>query len=189
MQYIQNKRPSDPCPYFIEPLKPGPDYEESNHKVIPENEIFIRKPLIPLGRFYPTYLIWVDDTAELLDIFDKTVLKCKQKIDTGIYNPQSKFLFVANQNEKNLNKIFAKNEYLTRHRYVAIFQALPFGIDQKFKVYGHDIANQDNFKEMILNHLWSASTPFKVVDDAFTPLSNFKGTKLLVITFNLFTSK
>ena len=178
MREIQIKRPSDPCPYFIDPLKPNTDYKESNHKVIPENEIFIRKPLIPLGRFYPTYLIWVDDTAEILEIFDKTVLNCIQKIDTGVYNPQSKFLFVANQNEKDLNKMFGKNKYLTRHRYVAIFQSLPFGIDQKFKVYGHDIVNQADNKKMILNHLWSAATPFKVLDDAFTPVSNFKGMSL-----------
>ena len=172
---IQNKRPSDPCPYFLEPQKPNSDYRDSNHKVIPENEIYIRKPLIPLGRFYPTYLIWVEDTTEILKIFDKTVLNCQQKIDTGIYNPQSKFLFVANQNEKDLKKIFSQNKYLTRHRYVAILQSLPFGTDQKFKVYGNDILNQDDGKGMILNHLWSGSTPFKVLDDAFTPLTNFDG--------------
>ena len=99
------KQQPESCPYFVEPLKPKLKYEKSNPIVVPDNEIYTRKPLIPLGKFYPTYLIWVDDISSILKVFDATVLKCDQKIDRGIYNRQSKFLFVMNQNEKNLEKV------------------------------------------------------------------------------------
>ena len=110
-----------------------------------------------------------------MSIFDKTVLKCEQKIDAGIYNRQAKFLFVANQKEKNLVKVFGKNEYLTKHRYVAIIQSLPYGVDQKFKVYSNNLANQDKSQTMVFNHLWSTSNRFKIIEDVFSSMSNLNG--------------
>ena len=179
LKAIQDTRPPEHCPYFIEPLEPELGYEDSNPKVVSNDEIYTRTPLIPLGRFYPTYLIWVDDTSDILSIFDKTVLKCEQKIDAGIYNRQSKFLFVANQNEKNLVKVFGKNEYLTQHRYVAVIQSLPYGIDQKFKVFGNNLANQDESEKLIFNHLWSTTNRFKVIEDVFSSVSDLQGKALV----------
>ena len=175
LKAIQDARPPEHCPYFIEPLEPELGYEDSNPKVVSNDEIYTRTPLIPLGRFYATYLIWVDDTSDILSIFDKTVLKCEQKIDAGIYNRQAKFLFVANQKEKNLVKVFGKNEYLTKHRYVAIIQSLPYGVDQKFKVYSNNLANQDKSQTMVFNHLWSTSNRFKIIEDVFSSMSNLNG--------------
>ena len=174
LKQIQDSRPTEPCPYYIEPQQPKPDYKDSNPVVVPENEIYTRKPLIPLGRFYPTYLIWVDDTTDILTIFDKTVLKCEQKVDRGIYNRQAKFLFVANQ-KVDLSKILGNSRYLTQHRYVAVVQSLPFGIDQKFKVYGYDLTANNKDQMIVLNHLWSTSKQFTALGDIFTPMTNFKG--------------
>ena len=175
LKSIQDARPAEPCPYFVEPLQPKPGYEDSNHIVIPVEKIFVRQSLIPLGRFYPTYLLWVNDTADVLAIFDKTVLKCEQKIDTGIYNRQAKFLFVVDQGKKDLDDVFAENEYLTKHRNVAIIQSLPYGVDQKFKVYSNNLANQDKSQVLLFNHLWSTSNRFKIIDNIFSSISNLKG--------------
>ena len=179
LKSIQDARPAEPCPYFVEPLQPKPGYEDSNHIVIPDEKIFVRQSLIPLGRFYPTYLLWVNDTADVLAIFDKTVLKCEQKIDTGIYNRQAKFLFVVDQGKKDLDDVFAKNEYLTKHRNVAIIQSLPYGVDQKFKVYSNNLAKHDGEEKLIFSHLWSTSNRFKGLDDIFVPASDLKGELLL----------
>ena len=178
LETLMTKQQPESCPYFVEPLKPKLEYEKSNPIVVPDNEIYTRKPLIPLGKFYPTYLIWVDDISSILKVFDATVLKCDQKIDRGIYNRQSKFIFVMNQNEKNLEKVFTKSEYLKKHQNVAIIQSLPFGVDQKFKVYGNNIATEKDI-EITINHLWSTSNPFKDIEDVFAPKSNSKGKVLL----------
>ena len=175
LKAIHDARPPEHCPYFIEPLEPELGYQESNPKVVSNDEIYTRTPLIPLGRFYPTYLIWVDDTTNILSIFDKTVLKCDQKIDAGIYNRQAKFLFVANQEEKNLVKVFGKNKYLTQHRYAAVIQSLPYGIDQKFKVYSNNLSNQDKGQVLVLNHLWSSSNRFKTIEDVFSSVLDLQG--------------
>ena len=78
----------EPCPYFVEPLN---EYNSSNTVVIPDDDILIRNPLIPIYRFFPTYLIWVDNVEKLLQIFDKTVMICDQKVDAGIYNEVGKY--------------------------------------------------------------------------------------------------
>ena len=132
-----------------------------------QEEIFVKQSLIPLGRFYPTYLIWINDTSDILTIFDNTVLKCEQKIDTGIYNRQAKFLFVADQDRKHLDDLFSKNRYLTQHRNVAIIQSLPYGLDQKFKVYSNSLAKHDGEEKLTFNHLWSTSNRFKGLDNIF----------------------
>ena len=78
----------EPCPYFVEPLN---EYNSSNTVVIPDDAILIRNPLIPTYKFFPTYLIWVDNVQKLLQIFDKTVMICDQKVDAGIYNEVGKY--------------------------------------------------------------------------------------------------
>ena len=69
------------------------------------------------------------------------------------------------------------SKYLKTHKYVALVQPLPYGIDQKFKIFGYDFFNQNPKIEhkIIMNHIWSNGNPFKKLEDAFTPLNRFHG--------------
>ena len=58
--------------------------------------------------YFPTYIIWLDDIAQLLQIFDKTVLKCDQIIEVGIYNTAAKFFFIMNQKGKHYKRFVHK---------------------------------------------------------------------------------
>ena len=106
---LQKSKPAELCPYFIEPY--DGEIQKENTRVMPKNSIFLRTPLIKMAKYFPTYLIWVDDIEKILRIFDRTILTCDQKIEVGIYNPSAKFMFILNENEKNLDKIFTYNEY------------------------------------------------------------------------------
>ena len=45
-----------------------------------------------------------------------------QKVDVGIYHPSSRFFFVVNLEDTELEKIFHYNDYLYRHSQVGILQ-------------------------------------------------------------------
>ena len=172
---LQKSRPVEPCPYFVVPY--DGEMQKENTRVMPKNSIFLRAPLITMTKYFPTYLIWVDDIEKLLQIFDKTILTCDQKIEVGIYKPNAKFLFVLNEHEKNLDKVFTYNEYLKKHQYVSLIQSLPFGVEQKFKFYGFNFYyDKINADKTVLNNVWSKSNRFKSLEDVFTDLSQFKGT-------------
>ena len=172
---LQKSRPAEPCPYFVVPY--DGEIQKENTRVMPKNSIFLRTPLITMTKYFPTYLIWVDDIEKLLQIFDRTILTCDQKIEVGIYKHHAKFLFILNEYEKNLDKIFTYNEYLKKHQHVSLIQSLPFGLEQKFKFYGFNFYyEKTNAPKTILNNVWSKSNLFKSLKDVFTDLSQFKGT-------------
>ena len=156
----QDNEPPEPCPYFVEPAKPKPGYEESNKRMIGENEVFIRKTMFAIVRFIPTYIIWVDDLKMVLEIFDKSMMICEQKFDAGVYNPQAKFLFVVDQNDKDLSRIFSYrfpnlNYPKKYHNFCCICRILKF---LKFKKDHLDLgictANTSRLTNMLLwyNH-------------------------------------
>ena len=110
---LQQNKPLDPCPYFVEPLT---EYDRTNTVVIPEDEILIRDPLIPIKFYRPTYLIWVENLKKLLQIFDNTILRCDQIMEVGIYRESAQFLIIMeDQKENDLEKIFDYNENLKLH--------------------------------------------------------------------------
>ena len=168
---LQQNKPLDPCPYFVEPLT---EYDRTNTVVIPEDEIFIRDPLIPIKTYRPTYLIWVENLEKMLQIFDNTILRCDQIMEVGIYRESAQFLIIMEQEENDLEKVFDYNENLKLHPHVAIIQSLPLGMEQKFKVYGYNFF-EDGSTEILLNFIWSKSNPFQVVEDIFTDMSQFRG--------------
>ena len=172
---LQKWKPAELCPYFVEPY--DGEIQKENTRVMPKNSIFLRTPLITMTKYFPTYLIWVDAIEKLLQIFDQTILTCDQKIEVGIYKPHAKFLFVLNEHEKNLDKIFTYNEYLKKHQHVSLIQSLPFGVEQKFKFYGFNFYYEKiDASKTVLNNVWSKSNRFKSLEDVFTDLSQFKGT-------------
>ena len=129
-----------------------------------------------MTKYFPTYFVWVDDVEKMLQIFDRSILKCDQKIEVGIYNPAAKFLFVVNQNENNIDIFFSYNEYLSKHQHVSLIQSLPFVTEQKFKLYGYNFFHGEfDTSRTILNRIWSKSNPFKNIKDVFTDISQFKG--------------
>ena len=183
-EIFQNSKPTDYCPYFIEPYEEETQNKESileigdpvNRVVVPKDKIFLRTPLITMTKYLPTYFVWVDDVEKMLQIFDRSILKCDQKIEVGIYNPAAKFLFVVNQNENNIDKFFSYNEYLSKHQHVSLIQSLPFVTEQKFKLYGYKFFHGEfDTSRTILNRIWSKSNPFKNIKDVFTDISQFKG--------------
>ena len=62
---------------------------------------------------------------------------------------------------------------------MAVIQSLPYGIDQKFKVFGNNLANQDESEKLIFNHLWSTTNRFKVIEDVFSSVSDLQGKALV----------
>ena len=59
----------------------------SDQYFFPRDELYQRSPFIPLLDYYPSYFIWMKNYTRLFSIFDSTILKCKQKVDVGIYDP------------------------------------------------------------------------------------------------------
>ena len=127
LETLQKSLKEEPCPMFLEPhhrrRRAAVDHHDDHHGgdhedsiLIPRDEMHQREPLIPIYQYHPTYVIWTQDIPRLLQIFDKTIMKCKQKIDVGIYNSDARFFFVIDQNESDdkANEIFHYNDYLYR---------------------------------------------------------------------------
>ena len=131
LETLQKSLKEEPCPMFLEPhhrrRRAAVDHHDDHHGdhedsiLIPRDEMHQREPLIPIYQYHPTYVIWTQDIPRLLQIFDKTIMKCKQKIDVGIYNSDARFFFVIDQNEGDdkANEIFHYNDYL--YRYVMFY--------------------------------------------------------------------
>jgi hypothetical protein len=89
-----------------------PNQHEEAEISIPRDQIYLREPLVPIQKYYPSYVIWTKDVNKVLDIFDKTILNCPQKIDVAIYHPSARFFFVVDQpgvlNGTRPEEIFAK---------------------------------------------------------------------------------
>ena len=68
---------------------------------------------------YHTVVVHTKDLGKVLDIFQRTVLNCSHLMETGIYNIENRFLFIADQDD-NLpelsEKIFESSDLISNHR-------------------------------------------------------------------------
>ena len=55
---IQRSQLPEPCPIFQKPTVENHSNEFVNGIYVPPGDLYIRKHLIPLGRHYPTYVVW-----------------------------------------------------------------------------------------------------------------------------------
>ena len=112
-------------------------------------------------------------------------MKCKQLIHLGVYHPSSRFFFVVNLEDKELEKIFHYNDYLYRHSQVGILQPTKTLDPEKamYKILGYNFYFKENgLPEVNINHVWTTETPFKSIKDAFTDMKHFQGKHFRIAT-------
>ena len=65
---------------------------------------------------------------------------CKQRVEVGIYHASSRFFFVVDTEENDLEKIYEYNDFLHRHSQLGILQRVKTLDPQKimFKIYGYN---------------------------------------------------
>ena len=179
---IQKSRPAEPCPMFLEPhhrrrRRAAVDHHDENTILIPRDQMHEREPLIPIYQYYPTYLIWTQDVPKLLEIFDKTIMKCKQKIDVGIYDSDARFFFVVDyiDGDQKAHDIFHYNDYLHRHPQMGVIKKVDSS-KMMYKIYGYNFFHEANgHGEVIVNYVWSMENPLTSIKAAFTDMKQFHG--------------
>ena len=81
LKAVQKSRPVEKCPIFIKPhhkrrRKRATESDSDDHDLhlsdedityIPrdESKLFYREPLIPIHKYYPTYVIWTSNISEV----------------------------------------------------------------------------------------------------------------------------
>ena len=186
LETLQKNRPEEPCPMFLEPhhrrRRAAEDHDHGDYEdsiLIPRDEMHQREPLIPIYQYHPTYVIWTQDIPRLLRVFDETIMKCKQKIDVGIYNSDARFFFVIDQNEGDdrAHEIFHYNDYLHRHPQTAVIKKVD-SAQIKYKIYGYNFFHEANDEgEVIINYVWSLENPLTDIKAAFTDMKHFHGNR------------
>ena len=57
-----------------------------------------------------------------MQIFDASIMKCKQKIDLGVYHASSRFFFVFDDETEETEFLRTFNDNLSKHPQVGIIQ-------------------------------------------------------------------
>ena len=155
-------------------------HEMSEEYFFPDEKLHHIDPLIPMFDYYPSYFIWTKNYTRLFSIFDSTVMRCKQKVDVGIYNPDARFYFIIS-NSENPQSVFEFNDYLHRHPQVAVLQkvdTLKSG-RIKYKIYGYNFFHQVNgLGNVVINHVWDPESKIFHTKQAFTDTMDMKGKNL-----------
>lgn len=83
-------------------------------KLYPRDDpvMHMRDPLLPSHNYHRSVVVWGgrDDVAAAYGVFNRTVMWCDQKIDVGIFNPQTRFYFLSA--ERLDEHIFSFERYL-----------------------------------------------------------------------------
>ena len=58
-----------PCPYFTKPYGKRYANNDTNYILIPQDEIYQRKEIIPRFEYNPTYIVWVQNHRKRLFLF------------------------------------------------------------------------------------------------------------------------
>ena len=117
--------------------------------------------------------------SQVVDIFDQTVLQCKQRMDVGVYARDSKFLFLIENESEMEDVVFEKSHFIKKHPRVAFITKVDTKAVLRFKIFGYNFITWQNKKvPKILNYIWSPQNRITNISDAFTDISNFQGNTL-----------
>ena len=112
-------------------------------------------------------------------------MKCKQLIHLGVYNPSSRFFFIVDETEEELEfkKIF--NDYLSKHSQVGIIQRVRTKDMDKamYKIYGYNLFSEEIGGPIVqINYIWTTNNRINNIKDAFSDRRKFQGKQFVVAT-------
>ena len=112
-------------------------------------------------------------------------MNCKQLVHLGVYHPSSRFFFVVDETEEELelNKIF--NDYFSRHPQVGIIQRVRTKNVHKvmYKIYGYNLFVKENGLPIVqINYIWTTNNRINNIKDAFSDRRKFQGKQFVVST-------
>ncbi len=163
---------SDSCPFFI-PWTNLSREERSSSFLVPEDSIYIREQLIPAGKQRNNIFVWAKQAnlQKVLSIFESTVMDCKQKWNLGVFNKDTKFLFLT-ENENETETVFSLDS-VTKHPSVAAMQRSG---DATVQFWSYNFYHETNGKpRLLLNELWRQGAPPPPDGAIFTPQETFGG--------------
>ena len=105
-------------------------------------------------------------------------MKCKQKIDLGVYHASSRFFFVFDDETEETEFLKIFNHNLSKHPQVGIIQRVKTKkIDKNlYKIYGYNFfAKENNLPIVQINYLWTPNNVINNIRQAFTNLYGFDG--------------
>ena len=110
-------------------------------------------------------------------------MKCKQLIHLGVYNPSSRFFFIVDETEEELEfkKIF--NDYLSKHSQVGIIQRVRTKDMDKamYKIYGYNLFSEETGGPIVqINYIWTTNNTINHIRYAFSDRHKFQGKHLIV---------
>lgn len=136
---------------------------------------YIRRPFFPKNKFHSSMFVWVRNRGtldEVLSIFDGTIMHCKQKIEPGIYNTQTRFYFYLESIEL-IQDLFSHDKLQRLPRVAAIVDTKGFE-KEKLTFYSYDFFfDGRNTSNITMSYVWSRGTGVKRVEDLFTDLTDF----------------
>ena len=123
----------------------------------------------------------MSDLREMMSIFDRIVLTCNQKIDTGVYSLKSRTIFfiTSKQNLQDVANVIFGHRRIKQTPYVAIAREERDGTI-KFFSYDFFTTETDISKQMILTYIWSKSKPILSLNRIYTDRSDFKGKEIRI---------
>ena len=105
-------------------------------------------------------------------------MRCKQKIDLGVYHASSRFFFVVDDKTEETEFIKIFNDNLSKHPQVGIIQRIRTKQTNKnlYKIYGYNFFGKENGLPIVkINYIWTPNNPINYIRDAFTDLHGFDG--------------
>ena len=85
-------------------------------------------------------------------------MKCKQKIDLGVYHASSRFFFVVDDKTEETEFLKIYNDYLSKHPQVGIIQRVRTKQTNKnlYKIYGYNFFAKENGLPIVkINYIWT----------------------------------
>ena len=113
-------------------------------------------------------------------MFDKTVLTCEQMVDPGIFNQQSRFLYIVDQTNvingtRPQDILLAGNDHVGKHMHTTVIQRVltKNPLMAKYNFYAPNIF-VDKPQVFYLN-TWSPLEKFTSKNDAYISMFQFNG--------------
>ncbi|XP_059088023.1 glutamate receptor ionotropic, NMDA 2D-like isoform X1 [Tigriopus californicus] len=134
-----------------------------------------RRPFFPWNKFHRSIFVWVtkpDSLREVLKMFDATIMHCKQKIEPGIFNTQTRFYFYLESYDL-VQDLFSHDKLRRLPRVAAILDTEGFK-GEKFTFHNYDFFHDGRGTTNItMSYVWSPQRRIDQVADVFTNLSDF----------------